>query len=508
MKKQFCIVLTSIIAICLTPFSAFAYTNNRITGSVTLSSGGTIPSNLTPSLIVEASEDHEENFTFTLVLDGAQWDYNDSGTLETGISYTALGDTKLLISVDVNKFPAKSRDIRIPLYCTLVDAGDISVTINGSNSTVSDGTYTFARYGARGYTIETGTVVSVSYGNVTLDDVTINDEVLDVFADGNKFTLKLGNHFEFVNTPTVLTSGKYTDRIKFEIDKENPSIAYLKFIKSTAYGTGKITLKGLEIKPTSDSSFGDVVLNSNRMGISATIKVAKYDKTSSLKTSILIKQFIDGKQPYASGTAAADKTLIVKIDGVQKDTIKVQKDGSWTYQYEKLPLSLGEHTFEIGYKQGEKEFVNATSKKFTITTQKQYATTTFTVGSNIYKSNDYTYNLESPIFLSENGQLMIPIRALTNALKLPYDSVSWDSEKQTSTIATNQKVVSYEIGNEDVFFVNDVPNQIETPAIFKNNCVFVPYRSFLTTFGIANDDILWDDKTQTLTFKQLVAEVY
>ena len=506
MKKGFSIVLASIMAVSLMPFSAFAYTNNRVTGSVTLSNGGTIPSNMTPTLIIEASEDHEENFTFTLILNGAEWDYNDSGTLETGISYTRLGDTRLLISVDVKKFPAKSKDIRIPLYCNLVDAGDISVTINGSNSTVTDGTYTFARYGARGYTIETGTVVSVTSGNVTLDDITITDEVLDVFADGNKFTLKLGNKFQFVNKPTLELSGKYTDRVAFEIDKENPSVAYLKFTKSTGYGTGKIILKGLEIKPTSDSALGDVTLNSNRMGISATIKVAKYSKESSYKTSILIKQFIEGKQPYAAGTAAGDKTLAVKIDGKEKDTVKVQKDGTWTYKYEKLPLSLGEHTFEIGYKQGDKTFTNPTTREFTVTTQKEYAQTKFTLGSDIYESNGYTYNLDASLFLSENGQLMVPVRALANALKLPYNSITWDSVNQISTIQIEGKLVRYEIGNKDVFWVNTVPTQIETPAVFKDNTVFVPYRSFLNAFGIANEDITWDDKTQTLTFKQLIAE--
>ena len=61
----------------------------------------------------------------------------------------------------------------------------------------------------------------------------IKDESRTVIQENTIYALKLDNGFIFQNKPEILTSGKYREKVYFEIDEQNPSIAYLTIQEKT-----------------------------------------------------------------------------------------------------------------------------------------------------------------------------------------------------------------------------------------------------------------------------------
>lgn len=503
MKKQFSLILAAALTFS-TIHSVSAMTNNRIVNAVTLLSEGTIPSNEVPELILKASEDHTKNFDFALTLNGAQWDYEDNGFIADGISYTKMSDTKLLIFVDVSIFPALTEDIRIPLASKLTEEGDISVTIDPKNSSVTGGTYNYAWLGGKSFTVEVDSVTPFSYGAVSLNDITITDEVPDAYSAGNKFKVTVSTGFTFDKNPTIQTTGKYTNCVAFEVDEENPSTAYITLTKDSAYGVGSIILKELTILPNSNNTKdGDVRVTITRNGISAGIKVAKYQPASSFNTPIKIETFTAGKKPSASGTAAAGKTLMFKVDDTGSETVKVAEDGTWSHTYSSTNLTTGEHTYSVGYYQNGGKWFNIVSETFTVEPQKIYAATELTIGADYYITDGFTFKMDAPAFIGTNKSTMLPVRAVANSVGILDNSIQWDEKTQTATLHTADKIISCTV-DKSVLLVNGVPRPIDSPAVIKEGRVYLPLRAILNALGIEDTDITWDDASKTVTYKRVL----
>ena len=351
------------------------------------------------------------------------------------------------------------------------------------------------------YLETTGTKEVTSATN--LSAFRIKDESGVAVAKGTVYALTIDNGFIFQNTPEIFLSGKYREKVSFEIDSQDPSTAYITIDKKTSDSHGFIEIQNLDIAPTKKSQTNtDIILTLSSTTTYDTIKVGTYKESSSYKTAITIQSFQGGEKPSASGMAAAGKKLQVRIDGEEYGTITVEDDGTWNYvfPYKYSNLEEGSHTFAIGYYQNEKTWFGTVSKEFEILPPqtKTTATVCFTVGNNTYTYDGRTGYLEASPFIDGSGRTLLPLRAVANTLGVDTKEIQWDEKTHTITIVYNQKTISCTIGSS-VLTVNGVISEMDTAPIISNGVTFLPLRPLLNAFGIT--DVNWDDTTATVSYE-------
>ena len=345
MKKFISLALAAAMTLSLVPVSAFASTDNRISNVVTVEKddilGEDVKSNVPSIVIVNDKQDIAEDgdFSFELVLDGAEWDNvskvtvkeeksNATNTItgettselvEAGkVTVEKISSTRALVTVDVNDShkPDANTGIRINLNGVKVTGEKATVTIYPRQSTVSADTFTFAK------AVDGGTIVT----NDGTKDFSDGDEVKDIFVEEvtagslgtTDITLKLNSGFKFAAKPTVTTSAGDIEAGDVSIDGRDCTIK----ITSNAGDKGTSILKITGIKIAEDGAdFGKVA--------EITVSGSNVDKTT-----LEVGTYVD----YGVSVTAEDKDLPVIYSGVAVDddnnetlavTLKENVVGSW-----------------------------------------------------------------------------------------------------------------------------------------------------------------------------------
>ena len=355
-------------------------------------------------------------------------------------------------------------------------------------------------------TLETTSIKEVT-GATNIAAFRIKDKSGIAVQEDTIYSLKLDNGFIFQNSPEILSSGKYRDKVFFEIDYQNPSIAYITIQKKTDTSDGVIEIHNLDIAPTRNSEINkDISLSLSGNNTYDTIKVGMYKEASATyRTPITIKTLEGSKKPYATGTAAANRKLQILIDDEEYGTIITGEDGIWnyTFPYKYSSLEAGTHTFSVGYFQGENiTLVNTISKEFEIAPDiiKTTKTVTFTIGQKTYTYDGRTGYLEAAPFIDNNGNVLLPLRAVAGTLNIDAQNIIWDTQTQTITIKQAEKTICYTIGS-NVMTINGVASQMNTAPIVQNGVTFLPLRSLLNSLGITNNNIQWDSNTQIVSYE-------
>ena len=221
-------------------------------------------------------------------------------------------------------------------------------------------------------------------------------------------------------------SGKYREKVYFEIDEQNPSIAYLTIQEKTNDSDGVIEFRNLDVAPTKVSELDkDVFLSLSGSDTYDTIKVGTYKEAASTRKEIKIETLEGGKKPSATGISAPNRKLQICIDDEEYGTVTAGDNGIWNYvfPYKYSSFEAGTHTFTIGYYQGPK------------TT----ATVTFTIGDTSYNYDGRKGYMESPPFIDDNGRVLLPLRAVAATLGISSQNIVWDSTSQMIHITYQTK---------------------------------------------------------------------
>ncbi|NDO47337.1 stalk domain-containing protein [Clostridium sp. MD294] len=353
--------------------------------------------------------------------------------------------------------------------------------------------------------LETTSIKEVT-GPTNLAVFRIKDKSGAAIPKDTIYSLKLDNGFIFQNKPEILSSGKYRDKVFFEIDYQNPSIAYITIQKKTDASDGVIEFQNLDITPTRNSEINkDITLYLSGNNTYDTIKVGTYKEApATQRTPITIKTLENSKKPYATGTSAANRKLQILIDGEEYGTVTAGEDGLWnyTFPYKYSPLETGTHTFTIGYYQGTTTLIGSVSKEFEIAPEvaKTTKTVIFTVGEKTYTYDGRTGYLEAAPFIDNNGNVLLPLRAVAGTLNIDAQNIIWNTESQTITIKQSAKTICYTIGS-NIMTINGVASEMNTAPIVQNGVTFLPLRSLLNSLGITDNNIQWDNNTQIISYE-------
>lgn len=336
MKRKIAILLATVMTAAVLPMNVMASSSNTINKTVTvsvddyitdvylkiqpndeISSGDSIELTLTNA---EFFTDDEDNYNPKKWSDGLNnagggaydWD-SAMKDLESMGEATLLSGDKLFgndnntlpykikkndkKSIEVMLFPisdnraGKDNDngtkpyYYIPLQCKATDEGDIQVTVNANESSVSGGgTYTIASStDSDGST--TTTIAEVNYfeDSIILDDITVKENVkgtFDTSKNNGEIKLRLSGGFVFDQTQSdfAVSAGmncEFSDVTVYTVDEEELIFKLPTELNDTEKAASfKIT--GLKVVTDDDDKWGDVNLTISGCGLTKeTIKVAE-----------------------------------------------------------------------------------------------------------------------------------------------------------------------------------------------------------------------------------------
>lgn len=497
MKKKITMMLATAMVVGSIPSVSFAATDNHVTKVVDVKNDSELKKNGAPSLVIEASGDHNEKFAFELQLSNAEWsddvdDWNDF--VPDGITLNRITSTEMMVTVDTDDFNAAKKDIEIPLITKITGSeGQAKVKVDGTNSTVSSGEYVFASIVNTDATFEVAK--KKEFGRTgELAPIKINDYSVSQMTKDDRIKFQLSNSFIFTEEGTVTGTGKYDGNVEVEIDKDNPSIAYLTVKKSVSGKTGTILWSDIKVKAGEDAEFGDITLSINKSGKNTKITVGEYiNEYEEIEIDTIEK---DESRPTITGTSDPKATIKIFVDGKENGMTTADKKGNWKYKVSD-DLDSGMHTIKAQYyDEDTKELYDFAEE--TYTTEFKDTEIEIAIGKSYFEINGRKHDLDAAAYIDENDRTMLPLRAIANALGIDNSDIVWDPKKEEVTITRADKVEIRIMVGEAAIYIDDAKTTIDTKAVIVKDRVFLPLRAIANALGVDDDDIDWDQKSKTV----------
>jgi hypothetical protein len=120
------------------------------------------------------------------------------------------------------------------------------------------------------------------------------------------------------------------------------------------------------------------------------------------------------------------------------------------------------------------------------------------------KVGDKEYTLDVPAYIDETNSMMVPIRAISEALIGSAGKVLWDDAEHAVTIDLDSRIVKFTIGS-DKMIINGVERTIQnvngqpTKAVIKGERSFVPVRALGEALGV---QVTYDEATKTAIYNE------
>ena len=117
------------------------------------------------------------------------------------------------------------------------------------------------------------------------------------------------------------------------------------------------------------------------------------------------------------------------------------------------------------------------------------------INEKTFRVNEIEKALKVPAFISKNGYTMLPIREVTEVF--PGTKVLWDNNRKEASILYGYDYVSI-IAGANVMHINGEENILKNAAEVHDGRMFVSLRDMCRICNIPNEDIIWDNTTQTV----------
>lgn len=97
--------------------------------------------------------------------------------------------------------------------------------------------------------------------------------------------------------------------------------------------------------------------------------------------------------------------------------------------------------------------------------------------------------------VNQSGTIMLPFRAIFNALGVEDDSIKWNQSSQSLEVRSDGKYIFLVIGNTGAL-VNDTLITLNAAPYIENSRTLVPVRFVSEALGAS---VQWDKSTKTVT---------
>lgn len=122
---------------------------------------------------------------------------------------------------------------------------------------------------------------------------------------------------------------------------------------------------------------------------------------------------------------------------------------------------------------------------------------TVKVGESTLTAGDKVVNLDAPAFINADSRVMLPVRAVVEALSGTV-AIKWDDTTKTAFFSMGSRVFSMTVGSTTMS-INGTNVAMTTAPVIVNERIFIPLRDLGIALGLNDDKIVWDDATKTAT---------
>ena len=122
---------------------------------------------------------------------------------------------------------------------------------------------------------------------------------------------------------------------------------------------------------------------------------------------------------------------------------------------------------------------------------------TVKVGESTLTAGDKVVNLDAPAFINADSRVMLPVRAVVEALSGTV-AIKWDDATKTAFFSMGSRVFSMTVGSTTMS-INGTNVAMTTAPVIVNERIFIPLRDLGIALGLNDDKIVWDDATKTAT---------
>jgi hypothetical protein len=383
-----------------------------------------------PKIAIGSSADHKKSsITFYVTFDGAMWAGPKSGNFYTGVNYNVEDINRLCVQVDKNKFDMAKRVMTIPLNIKITGGGDITATVEGNGTSVSDKTVVIAKSvdGVVGLGSNSDGVKANEY--CELNPVYISDTSTQVFKAGTKFRVSVDSSFYFTNTGTVTATGKFADKCSFEIDASDKSVGYIKINEDTTAEAGKVSVSGLVLKRDVTGAFKVIMMEISGSGIesySRSFAVANYDSSYTYTPTTTT----NAEAATEETTQAVKKTVVMNINSDKYQSNGAVKSCYSPVKITKLHTVMPVELFRAVYDVKNEDFKTDGSTAEIKIGEK---TVVFKAGSSTMTINgqgvEMGYAAES-----ENGIIYVPLASVFKAMGVATEDIIFNSTDKTVTL--------------------------------------------------------------------------
>lgn len=158
---------------------------------------------------------------------------------------------------------------------------------------------------------------------------------------------------------------------------------------------------------------------------------------------------------------------------------KSEYDKSGIFKYE--PITVDGNYVDV-VTAGRDEDDSTVNKKITLT-----------VGESKLSAGENAVLLDAPAYINAEGYAMLPVRAVAEALDA---TVNWNEETKTVSILRGQRIVSMEVGSNEMY-INGTKVPMNSKAAINDERIFVPVRDVANALSISSID--WNEETKTIT---------
>lgn len=307
--------------------------------------------------------------------------------------------------------------------------------------------------------------VSIDYRKVTSGDITITENEAGALPSNSTVTLKL-DKIDFDATPEIeVVEGD------IKIDKVEKDGNLIK----------------IKIKSASSKTPAVLKLTGNSLYLDRTIPVGNY----ALKLAANVDEDLDGKtltNPDFVDNAGDIEIIDYTDEYIEEDPLFASNANdakTKTAGFDCDSVTVVEDYVTVvtaGRDQDDSSFTT---------------TLVITADATTMKTGKEEITLDVPAFINSDGYMMLPVRAIVEALS-GVAAIKWDDASKTAFFNMGSRNFSMTVG-KNVMNIMGIDVPMNTPAIIKDERIFIPVRDLGYALGLTDEKIVWDEATRTAT---------
>jgi len=426
-------------------------------------------------------------------------------------------------------------------------SGDIVVKVSGDDVDTVELTVAKIGEGAVDITVEKADKDTAYLGQkTTLDDVKVTLDPTTELDDDDYITITLPEGVKWVDPadsdPVTLDNNNYTYNSIYNDDRSL-------WIDVNVDTDKDVELSKFVILVDSDAEIGDleVTFGGAAQGtykiatIKAPFTVTAEEKTFPQKGSdvpggkIVITETADGALKETKGTSAGtyepkyldivlpvgftwarepeidvvEGDLKAKIAGLDEEILRIEITAK-----SNLPsvIELTDVYFDIDNRAAVGDVIAKVGKEYNVASSGYLATVKLgtiaspTAANAVMKIGDTTIvingeekTMDVAPYIVPPGRTMIPVRYAANAVGVSDENILWDQAAKRVTILKGDRVAQFTVGS-NVMLINGASVVMDvTPEIVAPGRVMLPIRWVARALGLSDQQIQWDEDTQTVT---------